>query len=495
LELEIRNLSKSYGSIRALNNLSLEVKGGTVLGLVGLNGSGKSTLIKILSGAIRPDGGEIIIDGRTVKIRSPRDAMRLGIGTAYQGLSLVPDLSVRDNLILGIEPSLPLGFIDRRGVEEVIGSLMSTFNVEIPLNAKIRSLPPEQRQLVEVLKAMARATNILLLDEPTSVLTRELTKRLFDVLIGLRSKGLLIVFVSHRLDEVVQISDKVAVMRDGRLAGLVDKGTPSDRIAELMTGGSLGLRAIENPSTVDYSSSPLFNVRELHVGGKVKGLSFSVKAGEVLGIGGLAGQGQAELLRALYGLLSYSGLIMVEGRECRIRNPRDALKCGVIYISGDKYGEGIFPNRPIRENILATKYVLSRALSLALKGRERVESISLSKILNIVYNDIEDDMWSLSGGNQQKVVIVRSMTSSPKVILLNDPLSEVDVSTKESFFEFIAKASKGRAIVFYSSDLKELLRVSNRILIMFEGRIIAELKGEELKDESSIAMRFYGVNE
>ena len=484
---KFEGLAKSFGPIRAIEDLSCSLEENKIYSLVGGNGAGKSTLVKLVTGVLKPDRGRILKEGRELVIKSPRDARRHGIAAAYQEFSLVPDLPVINNLLLNIEPT-KYGFIDIDRMIDMATKFMDKLNVDIPLNKLVRELSPSEKQVVEIAKALILEPQLLFLDEPTNYLSEEQREELFKIMVDMKkSTKTTIVFISHRIEEVFRVSDQAIVLRNGRLVGIYDLRKASvDEVVKAMVGELREERPrygyVQKVEVEAVSRKPLLSIRNLSVNGKVRNVSLDVRRGEVVGLAGLLGQGQSELLRAIYGLLPYKGTIALEDRIINIASPRDALKQGIVYISGDTL-EGVFLLRSVRENISLILNLWRGLHKPVISKLEREHAIKMVKKLNIVCRDPDQPVLYLSGGNRQKVYLARGLSVNPKVLLLDDPLKGVDIRAKKEILSIVKELSGDKAVLFFSSDVKELLPVVDRVLVFFEGRIVREFRGEELRED------------
>ncbi|MCD6536166.1 MAG: sugar ABC transporter ATP-binding protein [Thaumarchaeota archaeon] len=486
---EIRNFSKKFGAVIALSNVSIVLDENTVYGLVGANGSGKSTLIKALTGVISLDSGELYENGVKRIIKSPFDAHKYGIHAAYQDLSLAPHLSVLENLLLGIRDS-------RSKINDVIRYAMEIFRklaANIPLDEKVESLTQEEKAIVELTKLFIRKPRLALLDEPTSYLTLDKVGKLFELINELK-KSTTIVFVSHRLDEVFKICDKIIVLRDGKKVFEADaKETSVEVLIDKMVGETkkTKLPTLEHPTQMKVQEKAILTIENFSAG-KIKNFSLKVSMGEIVGIVGLAGHGQSDLLRSLFGMMRFKGSIRFEGRNLNLKSPEDAIKRGIVYVSGDRNTEGIFPHRSVKENLALIKNASNPLFFPVNERAEEKIASQMVKELSIDCESLDQPASSLSGGNQQKLFLGRGLSIKPKVLILNDPLKGVDIMTKMSFSNKIKKISEECAVIFFSSDVTELLPIASRIVVIFEGRKVAEFSREKLDTEKLLKAMLTG---
>jgi ribose transport system ATP-binding protein len=481
----VHGVTKTYPGIRALHGVDFALRPGEVHVLLGENGAGKSTLVKVLSGAVQPDAGSVELGGEPVELSSPHVAQAAGISTVYQELSLVPDMAVAQNIFLGRELVRGrLGALQRRAMLREARDMLRMLSVELDPSIPVRELSIALRQVVEIVRALARRSRVLILDEPTSSLSEQETDELFARLVQIKAEGVAICYISHRLEEIRRIADRVTVMRDGAIvAADLPATTPLGHLVELMVGRSI---SEEFPQRGGARGRPLLRVDGLSVPGKVHAASFEVHEGEVLGIFGLVGAGRTELLRGVFGLEPRTrGNIEIDGRPARIRSPRDAIAHGLALVPEERHGQGLVLGLSVRDNIcLSSLEACSRHGALS---RARVARLADQYIarLGIKARDRSVAVNSLSGGNQQKVVIARALAAGSRVLLLDEPTRGVDVGAKVEIYELINQlTSEGKAVVVVSSELPEILGLSDRILVMREGAVSAVLQREEATQES-----------
>ncbi|MGE0395654.1 MAG: sugar ABC transporter ATP-binding protein [Kofleriaceae bacterium] len=524
--VELRAIGKTFPGVRALHDVSLSIARGEVLGLVGENGAGKSTLIKILGGVYATYTGSVVVADRAVSFRSTRDARAAGIAVVHQELALVPEMSVVDNLVLGREPTR-FGLYDHARaramatsmLREVLGADASA----IDLDAPISHLGVGVQQILEIARALADNARVIVLDEPTAALTDSEIERLFGLVRTRRAAGTSFVYISHRLGEIAALCDRVAVLRDGELVGVVAGSAPTDDIVTMMTGKELGdvhaRRSRESSAASDANAAasarlsssdlesadrvaardgthdrvegaPVLRVRGLSVAHPalrdrrvVDNLSFSVSAGEVVALAGAMGAGRTATLSALFGVArsAVAGTILVDGREVRIATPRDAIAAGIAYVPEDRKGCGLVLDASVADNLaLASLDALS---SFGLVDGARAEQRARSRVADMAIKvpSLDAEVSTLSGGNQQKIVIGKWLERAPRVLLLDEPTRGVDVGAKAEIYRLIeALTAKGHAVVIASSDLPEVLRLADRVLVLREGRLAGELAGDEV---------------
>jgi ABC-type sugar transport system ATPase subunit len=472
--LELRKISKSFPGVQALTNVSLSLQRGEVLALMGENGAGKSTLIRMLGGAHRPDSGTILIDGREVQMNSPAEAMRSGIGVIYQELTLIPALSVCDNMFLGRDRGR--FWIAKREERRRATEIFHRMGVEIPLDVPVGQLSIAQQQLVEIARVLSQDVRILVMDEPSAALTPREVERLFGLMRELKSQGIGIIYISHRLEEVFAVADRVTVLRDGQHVANCDiQDLNRSRLIELMVGRVLE-REFERTSA-DHGAVCL-EVNGVTRGRAVRNVSFSVRRGEIVGMTGLVGAGRTETARLIFGAdRADSGSIQVDGKPLRMGSPRRAIKAGICLLTEDRKSQGLIPARSVREN-----FSLANLQSLQRFGfmRQRAERAAFGHYvqrLKIRIPHQEQLARNLSGGNQQKVLLARWLHRNSQVVMFDEPTRGIDIGARQEIYQIIAElARQGKAILLISSELPEVLSLADRILVMRHGQIAGELK-------------------
>ena len=488
----MEGVSKRYGGVRALLGADLLVEAGRVHAVLGENGAGKSTLIKIMAGVVAPDDGRMLLDGEPVAFPSPAAANAAGIACIFQELSLIPDLTVADNIAIG-NPPRRYGMIDRKAQRRFAEAALARAGAETihPL-ALVRDLPLSRRQMVEIAKALARKPRILILDEATSALTEADVTKVYGVLRRLRSEGLALVYISHRMHEIAELADVCTVFCNGRSVASFAAGTRSDNeIVELMIGREFSAVFPSRPARTAPGATPRLEVRNLCWGDTLKDISLRVCPGEVIGLGGLDGQGQRELLLALFGVLHRTrGDVLVDGRRVVIIGPSVAKRSdiGMALIPEDRKTEGLMLPMSVRDNLsFAALGALSRwGVVDAAAEHDAVDRIV--RLLAIRSDGVDVPAGSLSGGNQQKLVIGKWLMMAPRILLLNDPTRGIDVGTKQQMYQLLRRlADDGAAILFYSTDYDELVGCCDRVLVMYDGTIRRELTGDEITERALVA--------
>lgn len=478
--LAISRLVKNFGNVKALAGASLHLAEGETRALLGSNGSGKSTLVKILSGLYIKDGGTIEIDGRPAEIRSSFESIRLGISTAYQDLSLIPGLTVADNMVIGNEPGR-FGTIRKRTVFEYAEMMIDKLDIKTRPSTVVSELDLSNQSLVEVAKALYSGPKILILDEITASMHYDQVQNLFSFLGEYTAGGRSVLFVSHRFEEVYRLCETATVLREGaNVKDLPLKDASPEELVSYMAGKPA--EKTKSAASGGFEAArPVLSVNSLGVAGKVKGASIRVGYGEIVGIAGLEGQGQAEFLRALYGVFPFTGGVEFEGKPVKIKSPGEAVKKGIGFISGDRDREGIFPVRSVTENILIAHNAAGPVFSFLSEKKQKEQSKTVIEQLRILSAGTGTPANSLSGGNQQKLLVGRWLFMKPKLLLLDDPTKGVDINAREEINSLLRDMTKtGMAVIFSSSDNEELLRMASRIYVFYEHKIVSELSDKSL---------------
>lgn len=473
--LQMEAISKSFPGVRALHEVSLTIDGGEVLALMGENGAGKSTLIKVLSGAHRPDSGAIRIEGEEIHFSGPTASQNAGVAVIYQELNLIPGLTVRENLFLGRDKANAFGFIRRNDEAEHAKRIFDRIGVQLPLDAKCSRLTVAQQQLVEIGKALALDAKIMVMDEPSASLSQQEVEHLFEIIAELKRQNIGVIYISHRLEEIERIADRICVLRDGehvRTAAAAE--FTRETVIEAMVGRSLEQ---EFPKEKTEIGATRLSVSGLTRGEEVQDVSFEVRAGEVLGLTGLVGAGRTETARLIFGAdRADSGRIELDGEQLLAKNPRDAIRAGVCLLTEDRKSQGLVLGRSVRENFgLPNMDRLTRA-GFVDENAERRDFGEFVESLSIKIPGQEQLARNLSGGNQQKVVLAKWLERNADVIIFDEPTRGIDVGAKYEIYLLINRlAAEGKAIIMISSELPEVLGMSDRILVMREGRIAGEV--------------------
>jgi ribose transport system ATP-binding protein len=485
----MRGIGKSFPGVRALESVTLDVRSGEVHALVGENGAGKSTLMKILAGAQPSDAGEILIDGNTVDIDSPRKAEELGVGMIYQEFNLVPALNAVDNIVLGSEPVNGL-LLNERAARERAAKVFAELGIKIPLNVEVSRLSVAQQQMIEISKVLSRSARIIVMDEPTAALTDREIDRLFAIIATLKSRGAGIIYISHRMEELPRIADRITVLRDGRAIETRDtKDFPPDDIIRAMVGRRLESHFPDLPN-VAPDAKAMLEVRNLVRAPAVNGVSFTVRAGEIVGLAGLVGAGRTEIVRAIAGAdIPQSGEVLVDGAPVHAKEPADGIRAGIALITEDRKSQGLVLGMTIRENVtLAHLAGFIGGGRLIDRKKEDAAAERFIEELRIRATGPEQIAGNLSGGNQQKVVLAKWLLGETKVFLFDEPTRGIDVGAKAEIYNLMVKlAQNGAAIVMVSSELPEVLGMSHRILVVSGGRIVQEFPRDRATPDAVIA--------
>jgi ribose transport system ATP-binding protein len=494
--VRMQNVTKAFGSVRVLNGVDFDVRHGEVHALLGGNGAGKSTLMKILEGVYQLDAGTIEVDGEAVNMSSIHEARQRGIVMIFQEFSLVPTLTVAQNIALAREPKSRIGLLNERAARKRARELFADMQVEVDPDAEVGNLTTAYWQLTEIAKALSHDARVLIMDEPTASLARSETERLFELVQRLKERGMGIVYISHRLEEIFEIADRVTVLRDGKVvfSRPTPEVTPSEAI-EGIVGRTMEEAAQWKPRAVDRGGEPLLEVRSLESGPRVRGVSFKLHKGEILGIAGLMGSGRSELARSLFGVDRITaGEIHIDGRRRRIRNPQDAIHAGIALIPEDRRTQGLVLAHSMRDNLLLP--LLGGLSTGGLIDDSRGKSLASSLIdqLQIRGGSATRPVGLFSGGNQQKVVIAKWLGTGPRILIMDEPTVGVDVGTKAEIIEMIrALADEGKGVIVISSELPELLAVSDRVLVLREGRIEREIDRADLASEEQLHHVVQGI--
>jgi ABC-type sugar transport system ATPase subunit len=486
--LALQHITKTFPGVRALDDVQFEMRSGEVHALLGENGAGKSTLIKIVSGVYKPDSGEIKLDGKPVSFDRPREAQITGIATIYQELSLYPELTVAENIFMGHAPRNRLGMIDwgmmRRKAEEILASL----NIyDMSVTRKVGTMTVGNRQRVEIAKALSLNARILIMDEPTASLTEADVERLFGIVRLLRERGVGIIYISHRLQEVFELADRVTVLRDGRYVGTKPvRETSENELITMMVGRTISDMFPKLPTEV---GNPVLEVRNLSCRPLVRHVNLSVRAGEIVGLAGLVGSGRSELAQVIFGFApAEAGDVLLDGKTIQIKNPGQALKMGIAYVPEDRGTQGLIRQMKIRENIsLAILRWLVKGPFVD-RGSEKSLAERTIDQLKIRAYSTEQVVNKLSGGNQQKVVVGKWLAAKPRVLIMDEPTRGIDVGAKAEIHRLMSElAQQGLGILMISSELPEILGMSDRVVVMREGNVVAEFSRVEATQEKIAA--------
>lgn len=496
--LEARNIQKRFAGVIALNDIFFSCEKGRITGLLGANGSGKSTLAKIITGVYRADKGEILYRGNAVAFNSPAESKRNGISMIFQNLSLVDDLTVWENIVLGCEKMKGL-MLDDVWAQQKAKAILAELWPSLDINRYVYQLSPSEMQIVEIAKALISEPELLIMDEPTAALEREQVCSLFRYVRALAEKQTAIIFTSHRMKEVMEICDNVVVFKNGQNVGTIDftkEERDSDRIVTMIAGESEHTSEIRKRRSIALEEK--MNIENLNYLDKLHDISFTLHRGEVLGIGGLSGQGQEELLLALAG--SYTNLsverVTLFGQDIKLNNPSKAISNRIFLVPGDRNVEGLMCNHSVYSNLVYPQMAKKSARTLFSRRKWLVKCDEIIRLLGIKLSDVTVPVSTLSGGNAQKVVLGKWLTFEPEVMLLSDPAKGVDVGAKSDMYHFLRKLAedKGTSIVLYTSDTEELIEQCDRLLIMFEGRIVKELAGDQINEKAIYQATMQGAD-
>ncbi|MBE6857597.1 MAG: sugar ABC transporter ATP-binding protein [Ruminococcus sp.] len=494
MKIEMKGINKAFGSNQVLKDAGFVLEDGEVHALMGENGAGKSTLMKILTGVYTRDAGTVIVDGSEVVYKSPQEAEKAGIVFIYQELNVLFDLTVEENLFMGKEITKKFGICDKKAMRKKAQEVMDKMGVNIPINAVMSDLSVGQQQMVEICKALMVDAKVLIMDEPTAALTQSETEGLFKLIKSLRKKGVSIVYISHRMEEIFELCDRITILRDGTYVGTeYIKDINMDDIVRMMIGREIGERYPKRENI--KLGKEMLRVEGLTKGKTFKDVNFSVKAGEVLGVSGLMGAGRTEIMHAIFGNLPYeSGKVFIEGNEVFIKNSREAISAGIGFITEDRKTEGLLLEKSISDNIV-----------LANLGKSSKNSVMVkSKINDLVNKGIKEfrikcfgpdhECNNLSGGNQQKVVFAKWVYTDPKILILDEPTRGVDIGAKKEIYNVINDlASKGVAIILVSSELPEVLGMSDRIMVVHEGKITGIIDASDADQEKVMTLATGGT--
>jgi simple sugar transport system ATP-binding protein/ribose transport system ATP-binding protein len=489
IHLDIKGIAKSFGGTRALHEVVVPIRTGSVHAFVGENGAGKSTLGKIVGGVFPPDEGELILKGEPVSFRSPREALERGIALVAQEVAVVPQRTVAENVFLGAEPRR-LGFVRRRALLERFERVVADAGFEIPANARVGALPLAKQQQVEILRALARDAELIVFDEPTAALSAAEIQRFHEIVRRLAAGGRTVILVSHFLNEVLELADTITILRDGKV---VRTGPNADETEDTLMAAMLG-RSVGRtypPKQLAAADAPVaLAVRDLSAAG-VSGATLDVRAGEIVGIAGLVGAGRSELARAIFGAIPASAAELRAGSITLGGTPAGSIRAGVAMIPESRKDEGLMLRRPVRENVsLASLRQFARSGFI----RRGAESAGVGDALQRVAAEgalLEATPTTLSGGNQQKLLFARALLARPAVLIADDPTRGVDVGAKRDLYQLIVElAGKGVAILLISNEIEEILGLAHRVLVMRAGRIVAELSGDQMTEEAIMASAF-----
>lgn len=480
--LEFQNISKSFVGVKALSDISFKVREGEVHALLGENGAGKSTLMKILSGAYTKDEGKIFFEGQEVHVKSAKESEKLGISIIYQELNLIPELSVAENIYLARQPA-KRGVIDWKAMNKDAEEMLGIIDMKIAPQIKVAALSVAQRQMVEIAKAISIHAKLVIMDEPTSALTDSETRKLFNVIQSLKSRGITVIYISHRMEEIFEICDSYTILRDGRFISSGDiKDVSVDKIIEDLVGRPLTQVFPEKNNEI---GEVILEAKDICNGKEVKQVSFNLRKGEILGFAGLVGAGRTETLKAVFGSDKHAkGEVKLYGKTVKIKSPKDAIRCGIGFLPEDRKKEGLVTELSVLDNVVMAKpeNAISRGVFQAEKAKE-ICARFIRELMIKTPSEFQKTKY-LSGGNQQKVVLAKWLNCEPGIIILDEPTRGIDINAKMEIYNIIVKlAEQGKSIILISSEMQEIIGLCDRVAVMFEGRISGELSREELTQE------------
>lgn len=484
--LEMIDISKAFPGVKALQDVSLKAYGGEVLALLGENGAGKSTLMKILSGVYKKDSGQIIVEGNEVEIQGIKFAEKLGITIIHQELSVLPNLTVTENIFLGNEKfNSTTRRVDKAYMRELSINFLDQIGCKISPDTKVKDINVGEMQMIEIAKALTKNSRIIIMDEPTTALTDVETKNLFTVINKLKEKGIAVIYISHRMDEIFEICDEITVLRDGKHVGDVKTNdVTKDELITMMVGRKL---EEQYPYRKVEATKTILKVKDLSLKGFVKNVSFEVNAGEILGIAGLMGAGRTELAKTIFGeYKKTSGEVYMDEEIVSINSPADAIRCGICYLSEDRKKEGLVLNMTVAENMtLANLKSYEKGFKKLDKKAEEHDVERYINKLSIKTPHQYQLIKNLSGGNQQKVVLAKWLMLSPKVLIIDEPTKGIDVGAKKEIYEVLNELkAMGKAVIMISSDLTEIIGISDRVIVIHEGKVTGELLRKDATQEN-----------
>jgi len=484
--LVVKDISKSYVGVQALDGVNLSISKGEIHCLVGENGSGKSTLIKIISGVVKPDEGEIIINGKKFKSLHAIDSISEGIQVIYQDLSLFPNLTVAENISLNQTIERKKRFINWKEIKNIAERELCNINKKLDLDERVENISIANRQLVAICRALTQDAKLIIMDEPTTAITKSEIDRLFSVILDLKKRGISTLFVSHKLSEVLQISDKVTVIRDGKKVGVYNtEGLDHDTLSFYMSGKKIADTVFDYQEK-EGQKKPLLEVKNFSKKGNFQDINFKVCSGEIIGIIGILGSGRTELALSLFGLNKPdSGEIYINGKLAKIKSPQDAIKLGLSYLPEDRLNQGLSIKQSVGNNIVVT--ILLRLLNrfkLFDNSKKYEAAKEWIEELNVITPSLETAAQALSGGNQQRVVIAKWLATNPKVFILDGPTVGIDVASKSNIHNIIkGLVTKGMGVIIISDEIPEIIRNCNRIIVIREGRIVKKLNTGEVTED------------
>lgn len=485
MKIEMKNIMKSFGKVKVLNNASFSLADGEIHALMGENGAGKSTLMKVLTGVYSKDAGEIFIDEKNISFNHPKEAEEYGIVFIYQELNSLLDMTVEENIFLGKEIYTKFGILDKKNMQNKVKETLSILGMNLNPNDKLADLSVGQRQMVEIARALISEIKVIIMDEPTAALTINETEHLFKIINSLREKGVSIIYISHRMEEIFELCDRITIMRDGEYVGTKNiKDTNMNEIINMMIGRDIGERFSK---TDNLKKGIALNIKEISSGKYFNNVSFNVSYGEILGVYGLMGAGRTEIMKTIFGVLPLdSGEIELDGNKVSIKNPKEAIKNGIGFITEDRKVEGLMLNETIKNNIslnnfpriVINNFIISRQ-------KETFTSSFAVRDFNIKCSGVNHICNNLSGGNQQKLIFAKWILSKPKILILDEPTRGVDIASKKEIYTMMNDlASKGLAMIMVSSELPEIIGMSDRVMVIHEGKVAGFLDRSQATEKN-----------
>lgn len=485
MKIEMKNIMKSFGKVKVLNNASFSLADGEIHALMGENGAGKSTLMKVLTGVYSKDAGEIFIDEKNISFNHPKEAEEYGIVFIYQELNSLLDMTVEENIFLGKEIYTKFSILDKKNMQNKVKETLSILGMNLNPNDKLADLSVGQRQMVEIARALISEIKVIIMDEPTAALTINETEHLFKIINSLREKGVSIIYISHRMEEIFELCDRITIMRDGEYVGTKNiKDTNMNEIINMMIGRDIGERFSK---TDNLKKGIALNIKEISSGKYFNNVSFNVSYGEILGVYGLMGAGRTEIMKTIFGVLPLdSGEIELDGNKVSIKNPKEAIKNGIGFITEDRKVEGLMLNETIKNNIslnnfpriVTNNFIISRQ-------KETFTSSFAVRDFNIKCSGVNHICNNLSGGNQQKLIFAKWILSKPKILILDEPTRGVDIASKKEIYTMMNDlASKGLAMIMVSSELPEIIGMSDRVMVIHEGKVAGFLDRSQATEKN-----------
>lgn len=494
MNIEMKNIIKSFGGIKVLNNAEFLLSDGEIHALMGENGAGKSTLMKVLTGVYTKDSGQIFIDSKNISFNHPKEAEEYGIVFIYQELNSLLDMTVEENIFLGKEIYNKFGILDKKSMQLKVKETLYNLGINLNVNQKLSDLSVGQRQMVEIAKALISDIKVIIMDEPTAALTNNETEHLFKIIKSLKQNGVSIIYISHRMEEIFELCDRITVMRDGEFIGTKNiKDTSMNEIINMMIGRDIGDRF---PKTENKKLGVALEVKSLSSNHFFKDVSFNLHYGEILGVYGLMGAGRTEIMKSIFGVLPIdSGNIEIEGKKAFIKSPQQAIKNGIGFITEDRKTEGLMLNENIKNNVSLNNFnKIVNGNFLINNSKENFISSFAVRDFNIKCSGISHICNNLSGGNQQKVIFAKWIISNPKILILDEPTRGVDIASKKEIYSMMDNlASKGIAILMVSSELPEIIGMSDRVMVIHEGKVAGFLNRSDANEENIMVLATGGL--